>query len=69
MTLIEDLLILYSVERRLRGLRSRVDSAETYLRVQQRQLNTLLERQEELETHKRQPVSYTHLTLPTNREV
>jgi len=59
MTLIEDLLILYSVERRLRGLRSRVDSAETYLRVQQRQLNTLLERQEELETHKRQRQAHT----------
>ena len=54
MTLIEDLLTLYSVERRLRGLRSRVDSAETYLRVQQRQLNTLQTRHEELETHKRQ---------------
>ena len=54
MTLIEDLLTLYRVERQLRGLRSRVDSAETYLRIQQRQLNTLQERQEELETHKRQ---------------
>jgi predicted nucleic acid-binding Zn-ribbon protein len=54
MTLIEDLLTLYSVERRLRGLRSRVESAETYLRVQQRQLNALQERREELETHKRQ---------------
>lgn len=54
MTLIEDLLTLYRVERQLRGLRSRVDSAEIYLRVQQRQLNTLQERQEELETHKRQ---------------
>jgi len=54
MTLIEDLLTLYRVERQLRGLRSRVDSAETYLRVQQRQLSTLQERREELETHKRQ---------------
>jgi len=54
MTLIEDLLTLYRVERQLRGLRKRVDSAETYLSIQQRQLNTLQERQVELETHKRQ---------------
>ena len=68
MTLIEDLLTLYRVERQLRGLRSRVDSAEIYLRVQQRQLNTLQERQEELETHKRQRQAHAG-NLETEGEV
>jgi len=54
MTLIEDLLELFQVERRLRSLRSRVDSAETYLAVQQRQMGTLQTRRDELETRKRQ---------------
>ncbi|MDP7069917.1 MAG: hypothetical protein QF561_01040 [Phycisphaerales bacterium] len=54
MTLIEDLLELFHVERRLRSLRSRVDSAETYLAVQTRQMLTLQERRDELETRKRQ---------------
>ena len=54
MTLIEDLLALFHVERRLRSLRARVDSAETYLTVQQRQMATLQARREELETRKRQ---------------
>ena len=54
MTLIEDLLALFHVERRLRSLRARVDSAETYLTVQQRQMATLQTRREELETRKRQ---------------
>ncbi len=54
MTLIEDLLALFQVDRRLRSLRSRVDSAETYLRVQQGQMQTLQARQDELETRKRQ---------------
>ena len=54
MTLTEDLLALFDVERRLRSLRSRVDSAETYLNMQQRQLGTLTDRRDELETRKRQ---------------
>ncbi len=54
MTLIEDLLELFQVERRLRSLRSRVDSAETYLAVQTRQMHLLQERRDELELRKRQ---------------
>ena len=54
MTLIEDLLELFHVERRLRSLRSRVDSAETYLAVQTRQMHSLQERHDELDLRKRQ---------------
>ena len=54
MTLIEDLLALFDVDRRVRSLRSRVDSAETYLGVQKRQAGELTTRKDELETRKRQ---------------
>lgn len=54
MTLIENLLALFQVDRRLRSLRARVDSAETYVGIQQRQLQTLQDRRDELLTRKRQ---------------
>ncbi len=60
MPLIEDLLSLYSVERQVRSLRSRVDSAETYVRMQQREMETLQGRRDELETRKRQRQAHNH---------
>ncbi|MDP6987065.1 MAG: hypothetical protein QGG74_03365 [Phycisphaerales bacterium] len=39
MPLIDDLLALYHLDRQVRGLRGRVESAEIYLRSQQRQLD------------------------------
>jgi predicted nucleic acid-binding Zn-ribbon protein len=54
MSLIENLLSLFQVDRRLRSLRARVDSAETYVGIQQRQLQTLQDRRDELLTRKRQ---------------
>jgi hypothetical protein len=54
MTLIENLLALFQVDRRLRSLRARVESAETYVGIQQRQLQTLQDRRDELLTRKRQ---------------
>ena len=41
MPLIDDLLNLYNVDRQVRSLRSRVESAEIYLRVQNRQLKEI----------------------------
>ena len=54
MTLIDDLLELNLVERQLRGLQSRVGSAETFFNAQNRQMNELLQRQEELQTRRKQ---------------
>ena len=54
MSLIEDLLELNLVERQLRGLQSRVGSAETFFNAQNRQMNELLQRQEELQTRRKQ---------------
>ena len=54
MTLIDDLLELNLVERQLRGLKSRVDSAQIYCRAQKRQMNDLEQRHEELETRRKQ---------------
>ncbi|MCH2133284.1 MAG: hypothetical protein MK116_06000 [Phycisphaerales bacterium] len=54
MPLIEDLLELNLVERQLRGLQSRVHSAETYARAQQRQMDELAQRKEELGTRRKQ---------------
>ena len=54
MTLIENLFALFQVDRRLRSLRARVDSAETYVGIQQRQLQSLQDRRDELLTRKRQ---------------
>jgi len=58
MTLIENLLALFQVDRRLRSLRARVESAETYVGIQQRQLQTLQDRRDELLTRKRQRQSH-----------
>ncbi|MCH2153670.1 MAG: hypothetical protein MK089_10055 [Phycisphaerales bacterium] len=54
MTLIDDLLELNLVERQLRGLKSRVDSAQIYCRAQKRQMDDLEQRHEELETRRKQ---------------
>tara|TARA_B100001059_G_scaffold1560_1_gene1315 strand:- start:24739 stop:25491 length:753 start_codon:yes stop_codon:yes gene_type:complete len=54
MSLIDDLLELNLVERQLRGLQSRVGSAETFFNAQNRQMNELLQRQEELQTRRKQ---------------
>ncbi|MBG83081.1 MAG: hypothetical protein CMJ40_00880 [Phycisphaerae bacterium] len=54
MSLIEDLLELNLVERQLRGLQSRVGSAETFFNAQNRQMNELLQRKEELQTRRKQ---------------
>ena len=54
MSLIEDLLELNLVERQLRGLQSRVGSAETFFNAQNRQMNELTQRREELQTRRKQ---------------
>ncbi|MEE2908256.1 MAG: hypothetical protein VX527_10565 [Planctomycetota bacterium] len=54
MSLIDDLLELNLVERQLRGLQSRVSSAEVYFRAQARQMEELEQRQEELQTRRKQ---------------
>lgn len=54
MPMIEDLQALYLVDRQVRGLRGRVDSARIYQTSQQRQVNELDQRTEELETRMRQ---------------
>ena len=54
MTLIDDLLELNLVERQLRGLKSRVDSAKIYCRAQQRQMDEVQQRHDELDTRRKQ---------------
>lgn len=54
MPLIDDLQALYRVDRQVRGLRSRVDSADLYRGAQQGKVDELVQRHEELETRKRQ---------------
>jgi predicted nucleic acid-binding Zn-ribbon protein len=55
MTLIDNLLTLYKVDRQVRSLRSRVESAQIYLKVQKRQMDTIsVERAEnEVQTKQR----------------
>ena len=53
MALIENLLALYSVDKQVRGLRSRVESSTIYLNVQKRQLDEIeLERTENTQQRK-----------------
>ncbi len=54
MSLIDDLLELNLVERQLRGLQSRVHSAEAYHRAQTRQMTELEQRSDELQTRRKQ---------------
>ncbi|MDG2424411.1 MAG: hypothetical protein P8M22_10570 [Phycisphaerales bacterium] len=60
MSLIDDLLELNLVERQLRGLQSRVNSAEVYFRAQTRQMESLEQRLEELQTRRKQRQVATH---------
>ncbi len=62
MTLTEDLLSLFRVDRQVRGLRSRLTSAERYLQAQDHQLDELGVQQEEL-AHRRQQVQATVANL------
>ena len=62
MTLTEDLLTLFRVDRQVRGLRSRLASAERYLHAQDRQLDELGVQQEEY-AHRRQQVQATVANL------
>jgi predicted nucleic acid-binding Zn-ribbon protein len=67
MGLIDQLLTLYRVDSQVRGLRTRVDNAETYLRVQDRQLVQIKSDQEESELHIRQKEA-TASNIETERD-
>lgn len=54
MTLIDNLLTLYKVDRQVRSLRSRVESAEIYLKVQKRQMDVIAVEQTENEVQTKQ---------------
>lgn len=54
MSLIENLLALYKVDREVRELRSSVESAEIYLNVQQKQLDQIDVELSEVETRRKQ---------------
>ena len=64
MTLTEDLLTLFRVDRQVRGLRSRLASAEHYLQAQDRQLGELKAQEDEL-AHRRQQLQATVGNLET----
>ena len=64
MTLTEDLLTLFRVDRQVRGLRGRLASAERYLQAQDHKLDELGVQQEEL-AHRRQQVQATVANLET----
>jgi len=62
MTLTEDLLTLFRLDRQVRGLRSRLASAERYLQAQERQLDELKTEQEGL-VHRQHQVQATVANL------
>lgn len=62
MTLTEDLLSLFRLDRQVRGLRSRLASAERYLQAQERQLDEMKTEHEGL-AHRRQQVQATVANL------
>lgn len=68
MGLIDQLLTLYRVDSQVRGLRTRVENAERYLRVQQRQLDQILADQAEAELQIRQREA-TASNTETERDV
>ena len=51
------------------GMLQHPDKARKYLTIAQKQLQTLSGLVEQILSMSMEPVSYTHLTLPTNREV
>jgi predicted nucleic acid-binding Zn-ribbon protein len=58
MPLIENLLALYSVDKQVRGLKSRVESSRIYLIVQQRQLDEIKLEQSENTQQRKQHLSH-----------
>lgn len=60
MALLDNLLTLHRVDSQVRALRTRVDSAKTYLDTQDRQLALLAKQKAELETQERQLQASIH---------